>query len=131
MSMTALKGDSAFQARSLVSINENCEIRRPVLCLCSRLHSKLRLEPQFRSLLRQSRQFAAYNFREYARRRTKDAFRENQAEVDERKVQELMQWGLRELQMMRVCSSSLISDGLGERNLHIASSLKYCLSYTL
>ena len=56
-----------------------------------------------RSLLRQSNQFAAYNFREYARRRTKDAFREHQNESDERKIQDLVQRGLKELQMMKVC----------------------------
>lgn len=57
---------------------------------------------KFRSLLRQSNQFAAYNFREYAKRRTKDAFRERQGEKDERKTQELIQRGLRELQVMKV-----------------------------
>ncbi|KAL8976308.1 MAG: hypothetical protein Q9205_007655, partial [Flavoplaca limonia] len=72
MSMTALKGDTAFQARSL-----------------------------FRSLLRQSSQFAAYNFREYAKRRTRDAFQEHRAETDEGKVQELMQKGLKELQALK------------------------------
>lgn len=56
----------------------------------------------FRSLLRQSRQFAAYNFREYAKRRTRDAFREHSLESDARKVQELMQHGLKELQGMKV-----------------------------
>lgn len=71
--MTALKGDTAFQARSL-----------------------------FRSLLRQSSQFAAYNFREYAKRRTKDAFRENHdKDLGERETQELIQRGLKELQMMK------------------------------
>ena len=57
---------------------------------------------KFRSLLRQSNQFAAYNFREYARRRTKDAFHEHKAEVDERKVQDFIQRGLKELQMLKV-----------------------------
>lgn len=57
----------------------------------------------FRSLLRQSKQFAAYNFREYARRRTIDAFREASVESDARKVQELMQKGLKELQVLKVC----------------------------
>ncbi|OJD27169.1 hypothetical protein ACJ73_01440 [Blastomyces percursus] len=55
----------------------------------------------FRSLLRQSRQFAAYNFREYARRRTIDAFREHQHVTEERKIQELMQKGLQDLRMMK------------------------------
>ena len=53
--------------------------------------------------MRQSKQFAAYNFREYARRRTVDAFREAKTEGDERKVQELMQKGLKELQVLKVC----------------------------
>ncbi len=64
---------------------------------------RVRLVPQFRSLLRQSSQFAAYNFREYAKRRTKDAFRENHDKVlGERETQELIQRGLKELQMMKV-----------------------------
>jgi LYR motif-containing protein 4 len=56
----------------------------------------------YRSLLRQSNQFAAYNFREYARRRTRDAFREHQKETDPRRIQELVQKGLKELQVMKV-----------------------------
>ncbi|GAB7353594.1 hypothetical protein MBLNU459_g4015t1 [Dothideomycetes sp. NU459] len=55
----------------------------------------------FSSLLRQGRQFAAYNFREYAQRRTCDAFREHVAETDSRRVQELMQKGIRDLQMLK------------------------------
>ncbi|KAM0432215.1 hypothetical protein ACHAPT_004751 [Fusarium lateritium] len=56
---------------------------------------------QYRQLLRQGEQFAAYNFREYAKRRTRDAFREHQAEQDPRKVQELVQHGLKELQGLK------------------------------
>ncbi|KAK3336915.1 hypothetical protein B0T19DRAFT_54624 [Cercophora scortea] len=55
----------------------------------------------YRQLLRQGNQFAAYNFREYAKRRTRDAFRENKTVEDPRKVQELFQKGLRELQMLK------------------------------
>lgn len=58
-----------------------------------------------RSLVRQSRQFANYNFREYAQRRALDAFREHKNEGDQRTVQELMQKGLKELQMMKVLHS--------------------------
>ena len=57
--------------------------------------------------MRQSKQFAAYNFREYAKRRTVDAFREAKTESDERKVQELMQKGLKELQVLKVCIAGL------------------------
>ncbi|KAI0130114.1 hypothetical protein BJ170DRAFT_618758 [Xylariales sp. AK1849] len=70
--VSASKGDLPMQARSL-----------------------------YRQLLRQGSQFNAYNFREYARRRTRDAFREHKAEQDPRAVQELIQKGLKELQMMK------------------------------
>ncbi|KAH8886835.1 hypothetical protein GQ53DRAFT_694378 [Thozetella sp. PMI_491] len=70
--ITALKGDSAQQVRSL-----------------------------YRQLLRQGNQFAAYNFREYAKRRTRDAFRENKDVEDPRRIQELVQKGLKELQVMK------------------------------
>ncbi|OAA70584.1 hypothetical protein ISF_02558 [Cordyceps fumosorosea ARSEF 2679] len=53
---------------------------------------------QVRSL---GEQFTAYNFREYAKRRTRDAFHEHKAEKDSRKVQELIQKGLKELQAMK------------------------------
>ncbi|KAL2009155.1 hypothetical protein VTN00DRAFT_7349 [Thermoascus crustaceus] len=72
MSVTTLQRDTAFQVRSL-----------------------------FRSLLRQSSQFSNYNFREYARRRTRDAFRQHQNETGERKIQELIQDGLQNLQIMK------------------------------
>lgn len=75
----------------------------------------------FRSLLRQSKQFAAYNFREYARRRTVDAFREARSESDARKVQELMQKGLKELQVLKVCIAGCTENGgvvdIGEASL--------------
>ncbi|KAL2853917.1 hypothetical protein BJY01DRAFT_206136 [Aspergillus pseudoustus] len=72
MSVSVLQRDTAFQARSL-----------------------------FRSLLRQSSQFSNYNFREYALRRTKDAFREHRHETQERMIQELIQEGLQSLRMMK------------------------------
>ncbi|KAL1987736.1 hypothetical protein VTN96DRAFT_2576 [Rasamsonia emersonii] len=72
MSVATINRDTAFQVRSL-----------------------------FRSLLRQSSQFSHYNFREYARRRTRDAFREHQKETEERKIQELIQEGLKNLRMMK------------------------------
>ncbi|KAL1995515.1 hypothetical protein VTN49DRAFT_1702 [Thermomyces lanuginosus] len=56
---------------------------------------------QFRSLLRQSAQFPNYNFREYAKRRTRDAFRARQHETEERKIQEYIQEGLKNLRMLK------------------------------
>ncbi|KAF3930192.1 hypothetical protein ABW20_dc0101624 [Dactylellina cionopaga] len=55
----------------------------------------------YRSLLRTSSQFATYNFREYAKRRTRDAFRAHKAETDQRRIQELVQRGLKELNMLK------------------------------
>jgi hypothetical protein len=57
---------------------------------------------QYRQLLRQGEQFAAYNFREYAKRRARDSFREHKDVTDERTIQELMQKGLKELQVLKV-----------------------------
>ncbi|KKY15677.1 putative iron-sulfur cluster biosynthesis protein isd11 [Diplodia seriata] len=70
--MSAVAADSAYQARSL-----------------------------YRSLLRQARQFAAYNFREYALRRTKDAFRDQRRLTDSREIQDAIQKGLKELQVLK------------------------------
>ncbi|EEQ90806.1 hypothetical protein RJZ56_002851 [Blastomyces dermatitidis] len=71
------------------------------MSVVTQTNSAFQARSLFRSLLRQSRQFAAYNFREYARRRTIDAFREHQHVTEERKIQELMQKGLQDLRMMK------------------------------
>ncbi|OTA58611.1 hypothetical protein K449DRAFT_385590 [Hypoxylon sp. EC38] len=70
--VSALKGDLPQQARSL-----------------------------YRQLLRQGEQFQSYNFREYAKRRTRDAFREHLNQQDPREIQSLIQKGLKELQVMK------------------------------
>ncbi|KAJ5594482.1 LYR family protein [Penicillium hispanicum] len=72
MSVATFHRNTAFQARSL-----------------------------FRSLLRQSSQFSNYNFREYARRKTRDSFREHQTETEERRIQELVQEGLQNLRLLK------------------------------
>jgi hypothetical protein len=64
------------------------------------------MQYQYRQLLRQGEQFAAYNFREYAKRRTRDAFKEHKDVQDEREIQKLMQKGLKELQSMKVCGNA-------------------------
>ncbi|KAI1031029.1 hypothetical protein LB504_000263 [Fusarium proliferatum] len=95
-----LKGDMPQQVRSLVSLiaaTEICRDRRAVL-ISTIADGNFN---QYRQLLRQGSQFAAYNFREYAKRRTRDAFREHQGEQDSRKVQELVQHGIKELQSLK------------------------------
>ncbi|KAI0399259.1 iron-sulfur cluster biosynthesis protein-like protein Isd11 [Xylaria palmicola] len=70
--VSALKGDLPQQARSL-----------------------------YRQLLRTGDQFQAYNFREYAKRRTRDAFRDSRDVEDPRQIQGLIQKGLKDLQIMQ------------------------------
>lgn len=67
-----------------------------------RAHKANSVPTQYRKLLRQGNQFAAYNFREYAVRRTKDAFRQHMSESDSSKIQELLERGNKELQMLKV-----------------------------
>jgi len=55
----------------------------------------------YRSLLRQSNQFAAYNFREYFKRRTRDAFREHKGETNEETVKGLLEKARMELQVLK------------------------------
>jgi hypothetical protein len=52
--------------------------------------------------MRQSNEFASYNFREYAKRRTKDAFREHHGEANPEKVKGLLENGNKELQILKV-----------------------------
>ncbi|KAI5846753.1 complex 1 protein [Tricharina praecox] len=55
----------------------------------------------YRNLLRFSNRFAAYNFREYAKRRSRDAFREHRLEHDPQRVQELIARGQRDLKVLQ------------------------------
>lgn len=55
----------------------------------------------YRNLLRAGGHFSQYGFREYARRRTRDAFREHKAETDPQRIQDLVSRGINELQMMK------------------------------
>ena len=55
----------------------------------------------YRSLLRTGAQFSQYNFREYARRRTRDAFREHMNETDSQRIQDLVNRAINDLQMMK------------------------------
>lgn len=116
-----LKGDSVQQVRTLVRLaspppNPNmqlCDLEKdekspPYTASCAPTEHVANkgdfcLLSQYRQLLRQGDQFAAYNFREYAKRRTRDAFRENKSVDDPRRIQELIQQGLKDLQMMKAC----------------------------
>jgi len=55
----------------------------------------------YRSLVRSSKQFASYNFREYFLRRTREDFRQYRGETDPTKIQELLAYGQTELQVIQ------------------------------
>jgi hypothetical protein len=57
---------------------------------------------QYRQLLREGGQFANYNFREYAKRRARDSFREHKDVQDAKAITELLEKGKKELQSMKV-----------------------------
>lgn len=59
----------------------------------------------YRHLLRFSSRIASYNFREYALRRTRDAFHANRLVTDARQRQELVQRGYKELATLQRQSS--------------------------
>ncbi|KZT60007.1 hypothetical protein CALCODRAFT_492997 [Calocera cornea HHB12733] len=55
----------------------------------------------YTTMLRTSRTFASYNFRNYFIRRTKEKFREHANETNPAKVSELYQDGMKELEVLR------------------------------
>src|SRR5277367_623948 len=55
----------------------------------------------YRNLLRTGGHFSQYGFREYAKRRTRDAFREHRNETDQQRIQDLVSRGINELQVMK------------------------------
>ncbi|KAI1245705.1 hypothetical protein MGN70_012597 [Eutypa lata] len=93
--VSALKGDLPQQSRSL-SYMRNSRLGKQKYCA---LYSYLFII--YRQLLRTGEKFQSYNYREYAKRRTRDAFRENMQVEDPRQIQDLIQKGLKELQTMK------------------------------
>ncbi|XP_053520076.1 LYR motif-containing protein 4 isoform X1 [Artibeus jamaicensis] len=55
----------------------------------------------YRAMLRESKHFSAYNYRTYAIRRIRDAFRENKNVKDPVEIQTLVNKAKRDLEMIR------------------------------
>ncbi|VVT50189.1 uncharacterized protein SAPINGB_P002645 [Magnusiomyces paraingens] len=87
----------------------------------------------YRNLLRQGSRLAAYNFREYALRRTRDAFRANKAIDDLRETQVLIQKGHKELAVLKrqaiisqmYAAQKLVVEEYAPKNPIIASYEKF------
>lgn len=67
----------------------------------------------YRDLLRHGNKFSNYNFRAYAVRRSKDAFRNHQNEADPTTIGQLLKQGEQELQVVKrqAAISNLYSTG--------------------
>lgn len=55
----------------------------------------------YKKLLRESAKFSGYNYRSYAQRRIKDAFREHKHETDQSKIDSLIQKGQENLEIIK------------------------------
>mmetsp|Transcript_63652 Transcript_63652/g.93236 ORF Transcript_63652/g.93236 Transcript_63652/m.93236 type:complete len:93 (-) Transcript_63652:76-354(-) len=81
----------------------------------------------YRALVRSSKKFGTYNFREYFLRRTREDFRQYRTETDPAKIKELLEYGRRELQVIQrqATISSLFGSPtrsvLEERKARVAS----------
>lgn len=75
--------------------------------------------------MRNGNALTTYNFREYAQRRTRDAFREHAAERDPARVHEFLAKGKKELEMLRrqaIVSGFFTFDKLVvEKNVRLSS----------
>lgn len=93
---SALKGETAPQVRSLVSPPTLCHRGSP-------RGARANGDPrnQYRQLLRNGNALTTYNFREYARRRTRDAFREHAGEQDPARIREYIEKGKKELEVLK------------------------------
>jgi LYR motif-containing protein 4 len=55
----------------------------------------------YKNLIRESKKFSNFNYRMYALRRVRDAFRENQNLTDQAKVEEVFKYGLKNLDIIK------------------------------
>jgi len=55
----------------------------------------------YKELMRTGKQFGSYNFREYAKRRVRDAFKEHKSESDSEKIKQFISKAQENLAIMR------------------------------
>uniref|UniRef100_A0ABI7XZG4 Complex 1 LYR protein domain-containing protein n=1 Tax=Felis catus TaxID=9685 RepID=A0ABI7XZG4_FELCA len=98
----------------------------------------------YRAMLRESKHFSAYNYRTYAVRRIRDAFRENKNVKDPVEIQTLVNKAKRDLEIIRRQVMSLKSTpavgmvsrthiprtGAALRNLYLPGSSSQSLPYS-
>ncbi|XP_055706624.1 LYR motif-containing protein 4 [Phlebotomus papatasi] len=72
------------------------------------MSSKSKVLSLYKTMLRESQKFSSYNYREYARRRIKDAFRDNKDLSDAQSIQNQLKYADENLQVIR--RQALIGD---------------------
>ncbi|XP_015131380.1 LYR motif-containing protein 4 isoform X3 [Gallus gallus] len=65
----------------------------------------------YRALLRESQRFSGYNYRTYAIRRIRDAFRENKSIKDSEKIEELVNKAKENLEIIHRQSAVKLREG--------------------
>ncbi|XP_071443100.1 LYR motif-containing protein 4 [Hetaerina americana] len=55
----------------------------------------------YKTMLRESEKFSSYNFRKYAIRRTRDAFRENKTLTDSEEIRKQMEYAKKNLEIIK------------------------------
>lgn len=77
----------------------------------------------YKNLLREGKKFKSYNYREYAVRRTRDAFKEHKNEQDPKKIASLLKSAEENLDIVR--RQVLIGEMYGDGRLIIESTIKH------
>ncbi|XP_014397892.1 PREDICTED: LYR motif-containing protein 4 isoform X3 [Myotis brandtii] len=81
--------------------------------------SRARVLDLYRAMLRESKQFSAYNYRTYAIRKIRDAFRENKNMKDPVEIQALVNKAKRDLEMIRRQRDNQEANRRSRRSLHL------------
>ncbi|KAF4790949.1 LYR motif-containing protein 4 isoform X1 [Turdus rufiventris] len=82
--------------------------------------SRVQVLRLYRALLRESQRFSSYNYRTYAIRRIRDAFRENKNIADSEKIEELLNKAKANLEVIQRQTSYIE---------YILGLLRKCLAY--
>ncbi|KAK4885699.1 hypothetical protein RN001_001970 [Aquatica leii] len=65
------------------------------------MHSRQQILSLYKSLMKESNKFSSYNYRNYALRRIRDAFRENMNLTDNNQITKIVKDGYRNLEIIK------------------------------
>ncbi|XP_053695830.1 protein bcn92 [Sabethes cyaneus] len=67
----------------------------------SNVANKMKVLTLYKQMLRESQKFSSYNYRMYALRRIRDAFRDNKSLSDSSKIESELEYGQRNLDIIK------------------------------